>query len=129
MLSIDRGLQFATENLLAERVRAEGAKAGYAIISDPETGEVLALANVEADPRTKVVGNTGNDLAVTSMYEPGSVNKVIALAAALEAPNSPAGVVPTGTGEAGAIDGDAAAGKRGPARKPQKGGGYKDAQG
>ena len=84
MLSIDRGLQFATENLLAERVRAEGAKAGCAIISDPETGEVLALANVEADPRTKVVGNTGNDLAVTSMYEPGSVNKVIALAAALE---------------------------------------------
>src|SRR5918994_161957 len=84
MLTIDRGLQFATENLLAERVRAEGAKAGYAIISDPETGEVLALANVEADPRTKVVGNTGNDLAVTSMYEPGSVNKVITLAAALE---------------------------------------------
>jgi cell division protein FtsI (penicillin-binding protein 3) len=57
---------------------------GGGIVAAGTPARGVALANVEADPRTKVVGNTGNDLAVTSMYEPGSVNKVIALAAALE---------------------------------------------
>jgi cell division protein FtsI (penicillin-binding protein 3) len=84
MLTIDRSLQYDTEKLLAEQAVASGAKAGYAIVSDPTSGEILALANVEADPATQVVGNTGNNLAVTSMYEPGSVNKMITLAAALE---------------------------------------------
>jgi cell division protein FtsI (penicillin-binding protein 3) len=84
VLTIDRGLQFETENIMAAQVRAVGAKSGWAIVSDPETGEILALANIEADPKTGGVGNTGNDLAVTSMYEPGSVNKVITMAAALE---------------------------------------------
>jgi cell division protein FtsI (penicillin-binding protein 3) len=83
-LTIDRSLQYATENILAEQVRTVGAGAGWAAVMDPRSGEVLALANVETDPKTHALGNTGNNLAVTSMYEPGSVNKVITMSAALE---------------------------------------------
>jgi cell division protein FtsI (penicillin-binding protein 3) len=84
VLTIDRNLQYAVEGILAEQVSTTGAKGGVAIVSNPETGEVLALANQETDPATGTVGNTGNNLAVTVNYEPGSVNKVITLAAALD---------------------------------------------
>ncbi|MGH9229163.1 MAG: peptidoglycan D,D-transpeptidase FtsI family protein [Acidimicrobiales bacterium] len=84
VLTVDRGLQYATEGILAEQVRTAGARAGWAAVMDPRSGEVLALANVEADPETHTVGNTGNNLAVTQIFEPGSVNKVITMSAALE---------------------------------------------
>jgi cell division protein FtsI (penicillin-binding protein 3) len=84
VLTIDRSLQFATEGILAEQVRTTGAKAGWAAVMDPRSGEVLALANVETDPKTHVVGNTGNNLAVTQNFEPGSVNKVITMSGTLE---------------------------------------------
>jgi cell division protein FtsI (penicillin-binding protein 3) len=84
VLTIDRSLQYATEGILAEQVRTTGAKAGWAAVMDPRSGEVLALANVETDPKTHAVANTGNNLAVTQNFEPGSVNKVITMAGALE---------------------------------------------
>jgi cell division protein FtsI (penicillin-binding protein 3) len=84
VLTIDRSLQYATEGILAEQVRTTGAKAGWAAVMDPRSGEVMALANVETDPKAHVVSNTGNNLAVTQNFEPGSVNKVITMAGALE---------------------------------------------
>ncbi|MGH9261154.1 MAG: peptidoglycan D,D-transpeptidase FtsI family protein, partial [Acidimicrobiales bacterium] len=84
ILTIDRNLQYAVENILSQQVGATGAKGGTAIVTNPQTGEVLALANEETDPATGVVGNTTKNVAVTDNYEPGSVNKVITLAAALE---------------------------------------------
>jgi cell division protein FtsI (penicillin-binding protein 3) len=84
VLTIDRSLQYGTEGILADQVRAAGARAGWAAVMDPRTGEVLAMANVEADPRTHAVGNTGNNLAVTQNFEPGSVNKVITMSAGLD---------------------------------------------
>jgi cell division protein FtsI (penicillin-binding protein 3) len=84
VLTIDRSLQYATEGILAEQVRSVGARAGWAAVMDPRTGEVLALANVETDPQTHAVANTGNNLAVTQNFEPGSVNKVITMSAGLE---------------------------------------------
>ena len=84
VLTIDRSLQYATEGILADQVRAVGGRAGWAAVMDPRTGEVLALANVEADPRAHAVANTGNNLAVTQNFEPGSVNKVITMSAGLE---------------------------------------------
>jgi cell division protein FtsI (penicillin-binding protein 3) len=84
LLTIDRNLQYEVENILARQVASVGAQGGSVIVSDPETGEILALANVETDRATGIVHNSGNNVAVTANYEPGSVNKVITLAAALE---------------------------------------------
>jgi cell division protein FtsI (penicillin-binding protein 3) len=84
VLTLDRGLQYEVERVLGDQVRAVGARGGIAIVSQPETGEILALANLESDPATGQVASTGNNLAVTSNFEPGSVNKVITMAAALE---------------------------------------------
>jgi cell division protein FtsI (penicillin-binding protein 3) len=84
ILTVDRGLQFESERILREQVLATGARGGTAIVSDPETGELRALANVELHPQTAQPVDTGNNLAVTANYEPGSVNKVVTLAAALE---------------------------------------------
>ena len=53
------------------------------MVSDPETGEVLTLANLERDA-AGAIRNTGNNLAVTANFEPGSVNKVFTMSAALE---------------------------------------------
>ena len=84
VLTIDRSMQYETERALAAQITAKGAKGGVAIVSDPRTGEVLALANLATDPDTGRVRAVGNNMAVTSVYEPGSVNKVITVAAALE---------------------------------------------
>jgi cell division protein FtsI (penicillin-binding protein 3) len=60
---------------------------------------------------------------------PGDGRRVVAPTTAAQVRDMLAQVVATGTGEAAAIDGYDAAGKTGTARKPQKGGGYKDAHG
>jgi len=82
-LTIDRNLQFAAEQVLTDAVRTREAKGGVAIISNPENGEILALVNIERDGANNPV-SSGNNVALTANYEPGSVNKVVTLAAALE---------------------------------------------
>lgn len=84
VLTIDRSMQYETERALAAQITAKGAKGGIAIVTRPGTGEILALANLTVDPDTGVVRATGNNMAATAVYEPGSVNKVITVAAALE---------------------------------------------
>lgn len=84
VLTIDRSMQYETERALAAQIAAKGAKGGVAIVSRPDTGEILALANMVTDPETGAVAAVGNNMAVTAVYEPGSVNKVITVAAALE---------------------------------------------
>jgi cell division protein FtsI (penicillin-binding protein 3) len=84
VLTIDRNLQAESERILLEQVAERGAKGGTAIVSDPETGKILALVNVVVDPDTGEVRLTGDNVAVTANYEPGSVNKVITMAAAIE---------------------------------------------
>ena len=59
-----------------------------AIISRPATGEILAMANVTAEPRPDgallPAEPSSNNASLTATFEPGSVNKVITMAAALE---------------------------------------------
>ena len=84
MLTIDRSLQFATEQALLRQVAAVGARGARAIIQDPRTGDVLAMANVDIDPDTgQPVVSSANE-ALTAVFEPGSVNKVITASAAIE---------------------------------------------
>jgi cell division protein FtsI (penicillin-binding protein 3) len=84
VLTIDRSMQYETERALGAQIQAKGARGGIAIVSRPATGEILALANLTVDPDTGEVRATGNNTAATAVYEPGSVNKVITVAAALE---------------------------------------------
>jgi cell division protein FtsI (penicillin-binding protein 3) len=86
-LTLDSDLQFTVQRLLGKEVARTGARGGSAVVLDSSTGEVLALANgATFDPRD--LGAAGEEQlgnpAVSSPFEPGSVNKIVAIAAALE---------------------------------------------
>jgi cell division protein FtsI (penicillin-binding protein 3) len=86
-LTLDSDLQYAVQQQLTAYVAAHGAKGGSAVVLDAKTGEVRALANnVTFDPRDLAAATSaqlGNP-AVTTPFEPGSVNKIVTMAAALE---------------------------------------------
>lgn len=85
--TIDRELQFQAQAALEEAVENQGATGGTVIVMDPRTGDILAMASYpwfdpnafgDAPPRTY------RNRAVTDMFEPGSTNKVITAAAAVQ---------------------------------------------
>lgn len=86
-LTIDSDLQYTVQQMLARYVQQAGAKDGSAVVLDAKTGEVYALANDKTfdpnNPATWTDANLG-DAAVTTPFEPGSVNKVITAAGAIE---------------------------------------------
>ena len=84
VLTIDRALQFEVERALGDQIAATGALGGWAIVMDPRTGEILAMANLRAGAEGQPPAPSADNIAVTAVFEPGSVNKVITLAAALE---------------------------------------------
>ncbi len=84
VLTLDRSLQFEVERALGAQITATGALGGTAVVMDPRTGQILAMANLRADGEDGVPKPSADNMAVTSVFEPGSVNKVITLAAALE---------------------------------------------
>jgi cell division protein FtsI (penicillin-binding protein 3) len=104
-LTIDEVIQYITERELQRAVERSRAKAGTAIVMDPWTGEVLALANQPTyDPNNyqKSGAAARRDRAVTDAFEPGSIFKAILAAGALEE-----GVIRPGDrffGENGAIE-------------------------
>ena len=83
-LTLDAGLQYMVENRLAETVDQAKAVSGTAIVMNVKTGELLALANYPSfdsnSPGTALAANLG-DRAITDAYEPGSVEKVLTMAA------------------------------------------------
>jgi len=86
-LTIDVGLQTIAEGALEAGVREAQAAAGTAIVLDPWTGEVLALANAPTfDPnhRGTIPPANRRNRAINDFYEPGSTFKAILAAAALE---------------------------------------------
>jgi cell division protein FtsI (penicillin-binding protein 3) len=87
ILSIDRELQYRAQAALARAVRRNHAKGGTVIVMDPRSGEILAMTNYPwFDPNRFAQGNPQamRNRAVTDAYEPGSVNKVITAAAAVQ---------------------------------------------
>jgi len=83
-LTIDRSIQFEAERLVADQVRATGAKGGTAIVSIPSTGEILAIANIVKDEESGAIVVGSNNAALTTQYEPGSVMKMVTIAAGIE---------------------------------------------
>lgn len=87
VLTLDRQVQHVAERALAGAVEEHDAKGGSAVVLDVATGEVLAMASVpQFDPGEigQVDPYERHNRAVTDVYEPGSVSKVVTAAAALE---------------------------------------------
>jgi len=87
LLTIDREVQYRAQVALAQGVKANHAKGATVIVMVPHTGDVLAMATSPwFDPNRLAQANPDNvtNRAVTDVYEPGSVNKVITAAAAVE---------------------------------------------
>ena len=80
-LTIDGRIQSLAENELAAEVQSSGADHGAAIVLDPWSGEVLALANVSAQPDP--VHDRLHDAAVQDAFEPGSTIKGLLASIAL----------------------------------------------
>ena len=88
-LTLDRDLQWYAQQVLAAKVAETEAVNGTALVMDIKTGQVLALATAPTfnpDARSSNVSPQAlKNVAISDVYEPGSVNKVITAAAALEA--------------------------------------------
>src|SRR5439155_4185632 len=84
VLTLDRSMQYETERALSQEIVAARAKGGIAIVMDPHTGEILALANLAAAADGGAPVAAPSNSAVTNVYEPGSVNKAITISGALE---------------------------------------------
>lgn len=84
VLTLDTAMQFETERALTDQIVKMGAKGGIAIVSNPKTGEILAMATMDRpDDKSAPVASTNNK-ALTVAFEPGSASKVITMASALE---------------------------------------------
>jgi len=92
ILTIDRAIQAEIEAILDAAVEANGADSGTIVVANPQTGEILAMATT---PRLDLneywqyaevfKGSTPFNRAISQAYEPGSVYKVLTMAAALDA--------------------------------------------
>ena len=84
-LTLDRNVQYQTEQILAEAVEAAGGGLGVAIVMIPDTGEIVAAPSVVRDKETGEVRCTTTNLPVIWTYEPGSISKPLTMAGLLEA--------------------------------------------
>jgi cell division protein FtsI/penicillin-binding protein 2 len=86
-LTLDANIQRRTENVLGAVGRVFDPKDATAIVMDPRTGAILALANwpqVNANDPAAAPEGAIDDRAVSFNYEPGSTFKVVAVSAGLQ---------------------------------------------
>lgn len=84
VLTIDHRIQFMAEQTLLEHCEKTGAEGATAVLADPHTGEVLAMASVARDARTGACATTRYNAALVDVFEPGSVVKPLVMAAAAD---------------------------------------------
>jgi cell division protein FtsI (penicillin-binding protein 3) len=86
-LTIDHQIQASVEQILARTVRQYGARGAAAIVMDPHTGGIYAMANYptfNANAFSTASPDARRNRAVTDAYEPGSTFKIVTIAGALE---------------------------------------------
>jgi cell division protein FtsI (penicillin-binding protein 3) len=88
MLTLDDDIQFYVQQQVQQAKNLSGAKNVSAVVLDAKTGEVLAMSNDNTfDPSQDIGRQEDRELgnpAVSSPYEPGSVNKIVAAASVIE---------------------------------------------
>ena len=85
-LTIDHNIQSEAEQVLRQTVQRWHAKDGTAIVLDPHTGAVLAMAvapTYDANSFPSVPRDAQRNRAITDTYEPGSTFKLVTVAGAL----------------------------------------------
>jgi cell division protein FtsI (penicillin-binding protein 3) len=85
-LTLDQTIQANAESVLRDTVRQWGAKSATAIVLDPRTGAILAMAvqpGYDANASPLAPRDLQRNRAVTDTYEPGSTYKLITVAGAL----------------------------------------------
>jgi len=86
-LTIDTNIQYFTEKYLRENAVKYQVKSGFAIVMDPHTGEILAMANYPSfDPNVywEYSQEAWKNHAIMDTYEPGSTFKSVVAATALD---------------------------------------------
>jgi cell division protein FtsI (penicillin-binding protein 3) len=105
-LTLDSQLQYESEQALASAIETSNAVSGTAVVMDVKTGQILSMANLVANHPTPLgaaaattpndpggvvpigphdaVNEAQNNLALTQLYEPGSVFKLVTFSAALQ---------------------------------------------
>ncbi len=86
-LTIDQSLQYTTQQYLDRAVRESGARSAEAVVLDARSAQVLAMASsgtFDADNPNTIDPNRPMNPPVMSAFEPGSVQKAITFAAALQ---------------------------------------------
>jgi cell division protein FtsI (penicillin-binding protein 3) len=87
-LTIDRDVQWYAQRVLRVAVQTSRARSGAVVVLDSKTGELLALADYPTfDPNrpSKSPARQLSSRALSDVYEPGSVQKVLTTAALLDA--------------------------------------------
>jgi cell division protein FtsI (penicillin-binding protein 3) len=87
VLTLDEKIQYIAERELAAAIGKTHASAGTVIVMNPNSGELLAVANwptFDPNATTGVNPDSRTNRAVTAYYEPGSTFKLITLAAAFD---------------------------------------------
>jgi cell division protein FtsI (penicillin-binding protein 3) len=85
-LTLDHTIQAEAERVLRQTIAKWGAKSASAVVLDPRTGAVLAMAvtpGYDANRANSVPQDVQRNRAVTDTYEPGSTFKVVTVAGAL----------------------------------------------
>lgn len=87
VLTLDETIQYYAEKELARGIQDTHAKRGTIVVQDPNTGELLAVANwppFDPNDAGSYPADAREDRAITAAYEPGSVFKVITMTGAIE---------------------------------------------
>lgn len=83
-LKVDEAIQKISNEALSKQVKASSAKSGFAIVSDPQNGKILALSYYDGNSKQAVNPSVASDLVLSQVYPPNSLIKPIVAAFALE---------------------------------------------
>lgn len=88
VLTIDRNVQTEVEQALQDGMSAVGATQGSALVMDPNTGKVLAMANLPSYDPSDLSSvsdlSTLNNNIISNPYEPASVMKTVAMSTGVD---------------------------------------------